>query len=232
MEVLSLDCLNQLEKMVIEGRPYLVETLVKEILKNDVPVYTILEILSNAMERIGQYFEEKKYCVADVWFSAKAFDKAKEIIEPLIPKISTKGKILLGTVEGDVHSIGTKIVQLFLEGDGFEVINLGVDVSYQMFIDGYMEHNPQIIGLAAWLDTTANISLKEAVLQLIEYREKNNLDFKIIVGGLAVSPRFAKAIGADSYAKNAREAVYVANDLLNNSYDRLKGMMVEEAWES
>jgi 5-methyltetrahydrofolate--homocysteine methyltransferase len=171
------------------------------------------------MNTIGQLFSEREIFIADLWMAARCVELIKTRIEPLIKRQGLnkdKQKIVLGTVEGDVHSIGPKIVELFLEGAGYEVINLGVDISADRFINAINQYKPVFVGLSAWLDTTANVSLKQTIQALNPLREQ--YEFKIIVGGPAVTRKFAQEIGADGYGNNAEEAVQAVAQLQAGKY--------------
>ncbi|MFX1518585.1 MAG: B12-binding domain-containing protein, partial [Promethearchaeota archaeon] len=167
----------------------------------------------------GQRFSSRELFIADLWMAARCVDLIKSTIEPLIKSQglhSHREKIVMGTVEGDVHSIGPKIVELFLEGAGYDVINLGVDISPDRFIAAIKQHQPVFVGLSAWLDTTANISLKQTIHALEPLRTR--YQFKIIVGGPSVTCKFAREIRADGYGNNAEEAVQTVTQLTAGTY--------------
>ncbi|MFX1520963.1 MAG: B12-binding domain-containing protein, partial [Promethearchaeota archaeon] len=167
----------------------------------------------------GQRFSSRELFIADLWMAARCVDLIKNTIEPQIKAQNLNSRretIVMGTVEGDVHSIGPKIVELFLEGAGYDVINLGVDISPEHFIEVIKEHQPAFVGLSAWLDTTANISLKQTIQALNPLRHQ--YPFKIIVGGPSVTRKFAQEIGADGYGNNAEEAVQTVTQLKTGTY--------------
>jgi 5-methyltetrahydrofolate--homocysteine methyltransferase len=205
-ELVTLD--EQFKNTIIKGNSHLIHDILSQVLAADIAPLRILDIVTDTMNTIGQLYAAQQIFIADLWMAVRCVDLIKSRIEPLIKTNEDdkgKEKIVLGTVAGDVHSIGPKIVELFLEGAGYEVINLGVDVSTERFLDAIKQHKPTFVGLSAWLDTTANISLKQTIQALLPLREYYN--FKIVAGGLAVTRKFARDIGADAYGKNAQEAV-------------------------
>jgi 5-methyltetrahydrofolate--homocysteine methyltransferase len=162
---------------------------------------TANEILNSGvlkgMEVVGIKFRDGLMFLPEVLMSARAFKSAMNILEPLLLKESgsnksVKGKILLGTVKNDIHDIGKNLVGVMLKGNGFTVVDIGVDVSTEKFIEAVERENPDIIGLSAMLTTTM-ISMQKTVKELKE-RFKSKL---IIVGGVPVSPDFANKINAD-----------------------------------
>lgn len=205
---------EQLRDTIIKGGSHLIQDILSELLEININPLKIIDIVTDAMNTTGQLFSAREIFIADVWLAARCVEIIKKTIEPLIKSQGLdkdKEKIILGTVAGDVHSIGPKIVELFLEGAGYEVINLGVDVSTERFIEGVEQYKPVFVGLSAWLDTTANISLKQTILALSPLRDQ--YQFKIIVGGPSVTRKFAKEIGADGYGNNAEEAVQTVTQL-------------------
>ncbi|MFX1465033.1 MAG: B12-binding domain-containing protein [Promethearchaeota archaeon] len=210
---------EQLRDMIIKGESYLIQELLSQLLETNIDPLRILNIVSDAMNTVGQRFSTRELFIADLWMAARCVELIKNTIEPLVKAQgldTDREKIVMGTVEGDVHSIGPKIVELFLEGAGYDVINLGVDISPDQFIEAIKQHQPVFVGLSAWLDTTANFSLKQTIQALDQLRSE--YQFKIIVGGPSVTRKFAKEIGADGYGNNAEEAVQVVTQLKENCY--------------
>ncbi|GAB4543919.1 MAG: corrinoid protein [Anaerolineae bacterium] len=166
-----------------------------------------------AMEEVGRLFEEGEKFVPEMLISARAMQTAMGLLKPhlLQADIKTAGKVVVGTVAGDLHDIGKNLVAMMLEGSGFEVIDLGTDVSPQKFVDAVREHKPQVIGMSALLTTTmpsmgATIeALKEAGL-----RE----GVKVMVGGAPITQDFADKIGADGFAPDASSASRKAKQLV------------------
>jgi 5-methyltetrahydrofolate--homocysteine methyltransferase len=210
---------KQLRDTIIKGESHFIQDILSQLLDAKIDPLRILDIVTDAMNTIGQLFSERQIFIADLWMAARCVELIKTRIEPIIKTRGLnkdKQKIVLGTVEGDVHSIGPKIVELFLEGAGYEVINLGVDISAEQFIDAIKQYNPVFVGLSAWLDTTTNVSLKQTIQVLNPLRKQHM--FKIIVGGPAVTRKFAQEIGADGYGNNAEEAVQAVAQLTAGRY--------------
>ena len=166
-----------------------------------------------AMEEVGRQFEEGEKFVPEMLISARAMQAGMGLLKPLLLEadIQTVGTVLVGTVAGDLHDIGKNLVGMMLEGSGFEVVDLGTDVSPQAFVDAVREHEPQVIGMSALLTTTmpsmgATIeALKEAGL-----RE----DVKVMIGGAPITQDFADKVGADGFAPDASSASRTAKELV------------------
>ena len=189
--------------------------LSKEIVERGIdPVQAIEQGYKRGMEKIGDLFADLEIFIPDMISAADIMNEGLAILRPYL-KIKGEemlyGKILLGTIQGDVHEIGKNIVKVLLEGSGFEVIDLGRDVDVLTFIDKYQELNPDIIGISALMTTTmVNIPRVIENLKTLGIRD----EVKIMVGGAPVLPEWAEEIGADGYGNNAREAVEVAKKLL------------------
>ena len=166
------------------------------------------------MEVVGEKFKNDELYVPEVINIANNFKKSVEVIKPLIMDTEVKavGKVIIGTVEGDMHDVGKNIVVLMLEANGFEVIDLGVNVSNQLFIDKFKEHDADVLGMSALLTTTMP-HIKEIIDTTVEagLREK----VKIIIGGAPINETFANEVGADAYGHDAIDAVDKIKALLN-----------------
>ena len=155
---------------------------------------------------VGKRFKVGEMFLPEVLLSAEVMHKGLGIINPLLAKAGQKGmgKVVIGTVEGDIHDIGKRIVGFLLEGNGFEVTDLGVDVKADVFIKAIEESKPDILGMSALLTTT--MPHMGEIINLL--KERNLRDkVKVIVGGASVNDQFAKSIGADGYAPEAGSAV-------------------------
>jgi 5-methyltetrahydrofolate--homocysteine methyltransferase len=166
-----------------------------------------------AMERIGVRFRNGEVYIPEVLIAARAMHAGMAVLKPILAKSTgvMAGKVAIGTVKGDLHDIGKNLVIMMLEGGGFEVVDLGIDVPADKFIEAVHTHQPQAIGMSALLTTT--IMEMKNVIQAFEkagLRKK----VKVIVGGAPVNEKFAKEIGADGYAPDAASAVDVAKSLL------------------
>lgn len=177
------------------------------------PNEIINQYMIKAMEEIGSRFEAGKAFVPNLLMSARAMRGALEILKPLMQGQTNLyiGKIVIGTVKGDLHDIGKNLVASMFEGCGFEVINLGVDVSSDKFISAAIENKADIICMSALLTTTMNY-MKE-VISAIEASELKG-KVKVMIGGAPVNDAFAQEIGADAYTSNANAAVIMAKKLI------------------
>jgi len=177
------------------------------------PQEIINDYLIKGMEEIGQRFEERKAFVPNLLMSARAMKGCLEILKPLFKdgETATIGKVVIGTVKGDLHDIGKNLVASMFEGCGFEVINLGIDVSSEQFIKAIKEHNADILCLSALLTTTMNY-MKEVVTSLENTGLRNKV--KIMIGGAPINEAFARRIGADAYSPNASAAIQKAKELI------------------
>lgn len=175
------------------------------------PQKLINDYMIKAMEEIGSRFEQGKAFVPNLLMSARAMKGGLDLIKPLLQgKDSTLlGKIIIGTVKGDLHDIGKNLVASMLEGCGFEVVNIGVDVPAEKFVEVAKTEHADIICLSALLTTTMNY-MKEVV----DAVKQDGLNVKIMVGGAPVNDAFAKSIGADGYSSNANAAVALAKSLM------------------
>lgn len=206
--------LNLLYEAVVAGKLEIaVETTNSALAEGIGPQNLINEYLIKGMEEIGQRFEDGKVFVPNLLMSARAMKGSLDILKPLL-KDSTStvlGKIVIGTVKGDLHDIGKNLVASMFEGCGFEVINLGVDVTSEKFVNAIKENNADIICMSALLTTTM-VYMKEVVAAIETAGLKNKV--KIMVGGAPVNESFAKKIGADGYSDNANGAVQTAKNLM------------------
>jgi len=177
------------------------------------PQLIINDYMVKAMEEIGARFECGKAYVPNLLMSARAMKGSLEILKPLLKgdTSSSMGKVVIGTVKGDLHDIGKNIVASMLEGCGFEVINLGVDVTSEKFIEAIKEHNADIICMSALLTTTMTY-MKEVVDAIEAAGLKDKI--KIMIGGAPVSQSYATKIGVIGFSDNANSAVQKAKELM------------------
>ncbi|MBN1824557.1 MAG: homocysteine S-methyltransferase family protein [Endomicrobiales bacterium] len=207
--------LNSDEKLyssVVEGNKEEIKKDVEMVLKNGKPPLSIAnDILIAALNEVGAKFNSKEYFLPQVIRSAEAAQSAFEVIKPLLKKdgsASSPYKIVLATVQGDVHDIGKNIVAAVLESHGWEVIDLGKNVGAKAIVDAAKKENAPLIGLSA-LMTTTMIEMEKVVKE----RDAAKISAKIIVGGAPVTEKYAKEIGADGYGKDAVEAAKTASKL-------------------
>jgi corrinoid protein of di/trimethylamine methyltransferase len=206
--------MTQLYEAILKGNLPLAVEMTKKAIEEKVDAKSIIDdYMSKAMDEIGQRFENGKAFVPELLMSARAMKGALELLKPLLVgnNIPRAGRIIIGTVKGDLHDIGKNLVASMLEGSGFEVINLGVDISAEKFVQSVNEHQADILCLSALLTTTMNY-MKVVINSLDEAGIRNQV--KIMVGGAPISSTFAKEIGADGYSSNANAAVAIAKQLI------------------
>lgn len=166
-----------------------------------------------AMGEVGQLFEEGEYFVPEMLISARAMQTCLGIIKPLLVDADVKptGKVAIGTVKGDLHDIGKNLVAMMLEGGGFEIIDLGTDVSPEKYIEAIQREEVGIVGMSALLTTTMpNMGTTINAISEADLRDK----IKIIIGGAPVTADYADQIGADGFASDASQAVSLAKKLV------------------
>jgi 5-methyltetrahydrofolate--homocysteine methyltransferase len=161
------------------------------------------------MEDIGRRFSEGEAFIPELIVAATAMEAGMASMRDKLGGVSAScGVVVLGTVQGDIHSIGKNLVRMCIEGAGFEVVDIGEDVKAERFVQAYMEHEPKILGLSALLSSTM-----QRMREVIEAVRKVAPDAVIMVGGAPVTRQFAESVGASGYAPNAFEAAVKARDL-------------------
>lgn len=177
--------------------------LVKELIQSGANPMDILDDARSAMEVVGKRFETSEYFIPDLIMAGEILKEISEIVKPLLEKLggsAKKGKVLIGTVAGDIHDIGKDIVTFMLDVSGFDVLDIGIDVPVQTFIEKIKEFQPQVVGLSGFL-TLAFDSMKKTV----EAIEKEGLrdKIKIMIGGGQMDETVKTYVGADAYGKDA-----------------------------
>lgn len=177
------------------------------------PERVLKDGLIQGMERIGVRFKNGEIYIPEVLIAARAMHAGLAVLKPVLSKSSTAmtGKVVIGTVKGDLHDIGKNLVAMMLEGGGFEVMDLGTDVSPEKFVESLKQSQAQIVGMSALLTTT--MGQMKATIQAMEAAGLRN-KVKVLVGGAPVTERFAKEVGADGYAPDAASAVDLAKSFL------------------
>lgn len=177
------------------------------------PQKLVTEFMIPAMDEVGRRFETNEYFVPELLISARAMKGALELIRPLLAArgIEPVGRVVIGTVKGDLHDIGKGLVAAMLEGGGFDVLDLGVDVSAEKFVAQAQERGADIIAVSALLTTTM-VGMKTVVSAVQEAGLKDQC--KVIIGGAPVTQHFADTIGADGYSNSAAGAVSLARQLM------------------
>jgi 5-methyltetrahydrofolate--homocysteine methyltransferase len=206
--------LEKISKAVIEGDADNIGMLTELALSKDLSPKDILDKgLMPGMDYVGVEFRAGNMFVPEVLLSARIMLASMDIIKPLLAETGAEmtGKVIMGTVQGDLHSIGKNLVCMMMEGAGFEVIDLGADVAPEAFIKAVKEERPDIVGMSALLTTTMR-SMDHTIQALEEAGLRESV--KIMVGGAPLTSDFAKQIGADAYASNAPAAVDIAKQFV------------------
>jgi 5-methyltetrahydrofolate--homocysteine methyltransferase len=208
--------LDDVRKSVIEGDLNGTQDKVNQALADKTPPESILKDgLISAMSEVGRMFENGEFYVPEMLISARAMKGGLAILRPLLASANIKpiGKVIIGTVQGDLHDIGKNLVGMMLEGAGFEVIDLGVDVSPEKYVAAVLEHHPDLVCCSALLTTTMP-RMKDIVqaLRAANLREA----VKVMIGGAPVTEQYAVEAGADAFAPDAASAAQRAKQLLSN----------------
>ncbi len=200
-------------KAVEGGRKKIVDQLVKEALAEGVKAEAILnEGLVVGMTNLGEMFKNGEVYVPEVLVAARAMKAGTDILKPLLASenVQTLGKVAIGTVQGDLHDIGKNLVGMMLEGSGFEVIDLGVDVAPEKFVEA-VKNGAQAIGMSALLTTT--MPMMKAVIEMLKAEGLRD-QVKVLIGGAPITQEYADQIGADGYSTDAASAADLAKKLI------------------
>ncbi len=199
---------------ILEGDNTTVETGVRAALMAGFAPETILnESMIAAMDEVGRLFEEGDYFVPEMLISARAMQTGLALLKPALKtaNVSSIGRVVIGTIKGDMHDIGKNLVAMMLEGAGFEVVDLGVDVAPERFVACVQENGAEIVALSALLSTTLpNMDATIAALSAAGLRQR----VKVMIGGAPVTEEYARQIGADGYSPDASRAVALARSLM------------------
>ena len=207
---------EQFHTALSEGKVDEVKQLTQGALNSGESAERVLkEGLIQGMERIGARFKNGEIYIPEVLIAARAMHAGLAVLKPVLSKSSTAmtGKVVIGTVKGDLHDIGKNLVAMMLEGGGFEVTDLGTDVSPEKFVESLKQSQAQIVGMSALLTTT--MGQMKATIQALETAGLRN-EVKVLVGGAPVTERFAREVGADGYAPDAASAVDLAKSFVRN----------------
>lgn len=215
MSIDNKEILQKLSDAVVEMDEDEVIKLSHEIVAEKIDAYEAIDQgLSHGMEKAGKLFEDEEYFIPELLLCSDAMYAGLDILKPHLKanEEEVKYKVVIGVVEGDTHDIGKNLVKIMLETSGFEIFDLGRDISPQNFIDKAKEVNADIIALATLMTTTM-----DAMSEVIQLLRKENIKehYKVIIGGGPISQNFADKIGADGYASNAADAVKIARKLVN-----------------
>ena len=203
--------MDTVKEMVIKGRLKKVEPAVQAALDEGASANDLLDVMQAAMDEVGLKFQTNEIFISEMLAAAKTMQRGVGVLKPLLAGdgASKLGKYIMGTVAGDLHDIGKNLVEMMIEASGFEVIDLGVDVPAEAFVQA-LRDNPdcKIIGVSALLTTTLD-AMKETVKAI----KDSGIDVKIMVGGAPVTQAFADEIGADYYTVDAGSAAELAKRL-------------------
>lgn len=208
--------MEQLRKFVKAGKAKEAEARTRELLAKKTEAEVILqEALIPAMDEVGDLFQKGEYFVPEMLVAARAMKQALAVLRPVFKERGIKplGKVVVGTVKGDLHDIGKNLVAMALEGAGFEVVDLGVDVGPDKFVAAVKDHKPIAIGMSALLTTTM-MSMKDTIAALKSAGVRGQV--KVMIGGAPIRREFADEIGADFYGRDSVEARNYARLVVQN----------------
>jgi 5-methyltetrahydrofolate--homocysteine methyltransferase len=206
--------LEDLRKSVIDGDMDQTQKLVQEAIAENIPAERILkEGLISAMAEVGRLFESGEYFMPEMLIAARAMKSGLTLLRPhlIAANVHAVGKVVIGTAQGDIHDIGKNLVGMMLEGAGFEVIDLGVDVPPEKYVQAVRDHHPDLVACSALLTTTM-LRMKEMITALDEAGLRGQV--KVMVGGAPITESYAREIGADLFAPDAASAASRAKELL------------------
>lgn len=209
-----MSTLTEISEAMQRGRAKLIKTLVPQALEEGIPAQEILQDgLLAGMDVVGRKFKANEIFVPEVLVAARAMNVGAELLKPYLSEagVEPKGKVILGTVKGDLHDIGKNLVRMMLEGKGLTVIDLGVDVPPEKFIESAIENDCKIICCSALLTTTMPV-MGEVVEKAVEAGVRDKV--KIMIGGAPVTEAFGRSINADAYTPDATTCAEVAMQLL------------------
>jgi len=199
--------LNDISRNLIAGDDTRVAEQVAEAIQSSMPAAEILDdALIAGMAVVGDRFRKHEMFLPEVLLSARAMAAGVALLKPLLiaEEVPSRGKVVLGSVQGDLHDIGKNLVGIMLEGAGFEVVDLGIDVPAEKFVDTAVSEGASVIGVSSLLTTT--MTQMKGVVDLVDERDLSGR-VKVIVGGAPLSAEFAQSIGAHGYAYDAASAV-------------------------
>jgi len=205
---------KKLVKAIADMREEEALKLVKEMVESGSDPMAILDFAREAMAIVGQRYDEGTYFLPELMLAGEMLNQITDIVKPKltkVPEVERRGKVLIGTVEGDIHDIGKNIVSFMLDVNGFDVLDLGVDVAPQKFVEAIGDFQPQVVGLSGFL-TLSFDAMKEAVEAIKAAGLRDGV--KIMIGGGQVDDKIQEYAGADAYGKDAMAGVSLAQKWL------------------
>ena len=206
---------QDLADSIIKGDNVKSKEIAQKLVGEGVSAVEILnDGLMPGMDVVGKKFKANEFYIPEVLIAARAMHAAMDIIKPLLSEsdTDTKGKVIIGTVQGDLHDIGKNLVGMMLEGGGYTVVDLGVDIPSEKFVEEIKKNSVKLIGISALLTTT--MTGMKTVIDALK-ADKETAGVKVMVGGAPLTQEYADSIGAAGYAPDASSAVDLANDLLS-----------------
>ncbi|NMB34655.1 MAG: cobalamin-binding protein [Firmicutes bacterium] len=215
---MSSSSMEVLAQSIIEGKVDEIKDLVQQALDEGLPPEDVLDNgLMKGMEVVGKRFAADDMFIPEVMLSARTMHEALELLRPVLEeqdkKLQMKGKMILGTVAGDIHDIGKSLVEMMFIANGFEVVDLGIDVSAEDFVEAVKKHEPDVVGMSALLTSTMP-AMAETIEAIDGAGLRKESGLKVIVGGAPVTADYAEEIGADFYGENALDAVKMISEVL------------------
>ena len=206
--------ITEIHAAVMEGQSSLVQEKVREAMAAGIPASTILnDGMISAMGEVGRLFEEGECFVPEMLIAARAMQAGLALLKPALKDadIKSAGKVVIGTVKGDLHDIGKNLVAMMLEGAGFEIVDLGTDVSPEKFVNAVRDNKPDLVAMSALLTTTM-----PAMIATIKALQEAGLrsQVKVMIGGAPITEDYARQIGADGFSPDASRAVTLARSLV------------------
>ena len=211
-----MNTLDQVRQAVVEGNWQATPEMARKAMSTGQEARAIMNALVTGMDTVGEEWRVGNMFIPDVLLAAKAMHAGMDVIRPHLTAAETKlrGAVVIGTVQGDLHDIGKSLVGMMLEGAGFEVHDLGVDVSPAKFIEAVKQYQPNIVGMSALLTTTLSF-MRDTIRTLEEAGVRSSV--KVMVGGAPVTEQFAASIGADGFAPDGATAVAKARELVEKN---------------
>lgn len=213
------ELLDAIAHSVAELEVERVPQLCQEALEKGVPPLKVVDAMAEGMEEVGKRFEAQEYFLTELLVAGQAMKRGMAVVEPHLKGGSAPrlGRVVIGTVEGDLHDIGKNLVETLLQAAGFEVIDLGVDVGPDQFVEAVKQHRPDILAMSALL-TVCMPAMGRVVEALVKAGLRDQV--KVIIGGAPITPEFAREIGADAMGRDAVEGVAICKSWIQAEVHR------------